>query len=526
MPDALTSHDRLRPHRGQLTDGPVLGLGTAQRQWPRPRPAAAPAARARTRWSRRCAKRPASRFKRGNVTANLTAEARGPAAPVRRSRRARPGAGAGAGPRRAHPRARRRRAPRRCWPCPACCGPRLRQTEADGRTQDRRGAVPAGFARALDGAGRGAPGGGRGAAARPAGAAGRDRRLCMRRRRREAADQPEAQRARVMRATSRPCSARRPARAGGAARAGGGAARRSVPTCARSSTGSARMSRRRARCWRAGEGIGRKLDFLVQEFMREANTLCSKSASVALTRDRARPEGGDRAAARAGRRTSSDGLDGGRSARGVCLVLVGALGRRQVHRSPRRCWRAEPELALSVSATTRAPRPGEQDGVHYHFRDAAGVRGHGRGRRAAGMHAEVLRPPLRHAARAGRGGAGGGAGRAVRHRLAGASCSCARRCRTMWSACYLLPPSMAALEQPPAGRAARIPRRRSPVAWRCARSEIAHWTEFDHVLVNRISTPRWRRSARSFTRRGCGASGSPALPASSRSCFAAAADGA
>ena len=33
-----------------------------------------------------------------------------------------------------------------------------------------------------------------------------------------------------------------------------------------------------------GEGAGRKLDFLVQEFVREANTLCSKSASVTLTR--------------------------------------------------------------------------------------------------------------------------------------------------------------------------------------------------------------------------------------------------
>ena len=29
--------------------------------------------------------------------------------------------------------------------------------------------------------------------------------------------------------------------------------------------------------------IGRKLDFLMQEFNREANTLCSKSSSVALT---------------------------------------------------------------------------------------------------------------------------------------------------------------------------------------------------------------------------------------------------
>jgi uncharacterized protein (TIGR00255 family) len=34
---------------------------------------------------------------------------------------------------------------------------------------------------------------------------------------------------------------------------------------------------------REASGIGRKLDFLTQEFNREANTLCSKSASTALT---------------------------------------------------------------------------------------------------------------------------------------------------------------------------------------------------------------------------------------------------
>jgi uncharacterized protein (TIGR00255 family) len=33
-----------------------------------------------------------------------------------------------------------------------------------------------------------------------------------------------------------------------------------------------------------GGEIGRKLEFLTQEFVREANTLCSKSASVGLTR--------------------------------------------------------------------------------------------------------------------------------------------------------------------------------------------------------------------------------------------------
>src|SRR5581483_1794075 len=34
----------------------------------------------------------------------------------------------------------------------------------------------------------------------------------------------------------------------------------------------------------SGDGVGRKLDFLAQEFNREANTLCSKSADIALTR--------------------------------------------------------------------------------------------------------------------------------------------------------------------------------------------------------------------------------------------------
>jgi uncharacterized protein (TIGR00255 family) len=34
----------------------------------------------------------------------------------------------------------------------------------------------------------------------------------------------------------------------------------------------------------SGEAVGRKLDFLAQEFNREANTLCSKAADIALTR--------------------------------------------------------------------------------------------------------------------------------------------------------------------------------------------------------------------------------------------------
>ena len=33
-----------------------------------------------------------------------------------------------------------------------------------------------------------------------------------------------------------------------------------------------------------GGAVGRRFDFLCQEFNREANTLCSKSADLALTR--------------------------------------------------------------------------------------------------------------------------------------------------------------------------------------------------------------------------------------------------
>ena len=37
--------------------------------------------------------------------------------------------------------------------------------------------------------------------------------------------------------------------------------------------------------------------------------------------------------------------------------------------------RADPSLKLSISYTTRAPRPGEKDGVDYHFVDDAAFRG-------------------------------------------------------------------------------------------------------------------------------------------------------
>ncbi len=48
------------------------------------------------------------------------------------------------------------------------------------------------------------------------------------------------------------------------------------------------------------EPAGRKLEFLAQEFNREANTLCSKAIDRSVTDDRPRPQDGHRSTSRAG----------------------------------------------------------------------------------------------------------------------------------------------------------------------------------------------------------------------------------
>ena len=56
--------------------------------------------------------------------------------------------------------------------------------------------------------------------------------------------------------------------------------------------------------------------------------------------------------------------------RGLCLVIAAPPGAGKTSIS-RALLDSEADLTLSVSVTTRAMRPGEQDGVHYHFRDMA-----------------------------------------------------------------------------------------------------------------------------------------------------------
>jgi guanylate kinase len=167
--------------------------------------------------------------------------------------------------------------------------------------------------------------------------------------------------------------------------------------------------------------------------------------------------------------------------RGLCLVLCAASGAGKSSVS-RALLESEPELALSISATTRAPRPGEREGVHYFFRSVEQFQG----MVAAGAmleHAEVFgrfygtpRAPVETAL---------AEGRDVLFDIDWQGHLQLREALPGDVLCiHLLPPSLSELERRLAKRgqdnAEEIARRMA-----AARTEIAHWTDADHVLVNR-----------------------------------------
>jgi len=141
---------------------------------------------------------------------------------------------------------------------------------------------------------------------------------------------------------------------------------------------------------------------------------------------------------------------------------------------------ADPRLALSVSHTTREPRPGEQDGVHYHFASEAEF--------AASVESGVF---LEHAEVFGH--RYGTHGDLVAQRLADGfdvileiDWQGARQVREHAAGChsiFILPPSLKALRQRLSGRATDS---EEVIASRMrqAREEISHWDEFDFLVVN------------------------------------------
>jgi guanylate kinase len=167
--------------------------------------------------------------------------------------------------------------------------------------------------------------------------------------------------------------------------------------------------------------------------------------------------------------------------RGVCLVLSAPSGAGKTAIADA-LLASEPDLRRSISVTTRALRPGEADGMHYHFRDQTEFDR----MVAAGELLESARVLGRHCY---------GTPRAP---VEEALCDGKdvvfdidwqghRQLRTALPddvvGVFILPPTLAALERRLRHRsgddAMEIARR-----MRLARDEISHWAEFDHVVVN------------------------------------------
>lgn len=140
----------------------------------------------------------------------------------------------------------------------------------------------------------------------------------------------------------------------------------------------------------------------------------------------------------------------------------------------------DPTLALSVSHTTRAPRPGEVDGVHYHFVSPEAFQ-EMVDRGAFLEHAEVF------------GRRYGTAEAEVRQRLARGEdlileidWQGARQVRARFPeaiSLFILPPNIQTLEQRLRSRGQD---REEVIAHRMqeAREQIAHYPEYDYLVVN------------------------------------------
>lgn len=168
------------------------------------------------------------------------------------------------------------------------------------------------------------------------------------------------------------------------------------------------------------------------------------------------------------------------SRRGVCLVISApsGAGKSTIAQALRE---ADPTIFTSISVTTRAPRPGEEEGVHYYFRDMPTFR---RMAEAGELleWAEVFgrgygtpRAPLEAALAAGRDvilDIDWQGHRLMRQAMAGDVVGL-----------FVLPPSLEELEARLRGRKtdgdAEIASR-----MKAAMGEMSHWPEFDYVLVN------------------------------------------
>ncbi|MBT8048829.1 MAG: guanylate kinase [Xanthomonadales bacterium] len=144
--------------------------------------------------------------------------------------------------------------------------------------------------------------------------------------------------------------------------------------------------------------------------------------------------------------------------------------------------KTDERVRLSVSHTTRPPRPGEQDGVHYHFVNEASFL------KLADENAFLENARVFDCYY--------GTGRkAVEQQLASGfdvlldiDWQGARQVRAAFPSCctvFIIPPSIEVLRQRLVRRGQdteRVIRRRM----REARAEISHWDEFDFIIINDV----------------------------------------
>lgn len=166
--------------------------------------------------------------------------------------------------------------------------------------------------------------------------------------------------------------------------------------------------------------------------------------------------------------------------RGLLLVMSSPSGAGKTTLS-RRLLAADPSIAMSVSVTTRAPRPGEVNGRDYHFitqEDFARLRDRGDLLEYAEVFGNFYGTPKRPVMEALQ------AGRDVLFDIDWQGTQqLAQAMEEDLVRIFILPPSAEELRERLIGRAQDSA---STVARRMAKAadEISHWPEYDYVIVN------------------------------------------
>ncbi len=168
--------------------------------------------------------------------------------------------------------------------------------------------------------------------------------------------------------------------------------------------------------------------------------------------------------------------------RGLLIILSSPSGAGKSTLA-RRLMAWDPTLKFSVSATTRSPRPGEEEGREYYFKSRAAFQDMVAAEEML-EHAEVFgnlygtpRGPVEAAMTAGRDtlfDIDWQGGQQIRRSALAKGVG----------SIFILPPSVAGLE---ARLRSRAQDSDAVIAGRMAKSrdEISHWAEYDYVIINR-----------------------------------------